>query len=137
MSAGPTDEQWYKMVDCGLSRPTDLTKDQLAEGDWVYYRPWGLMMCSPGMHTLARATLLAFHLGHRNYIELANSRDMKGYHSMSDLSEAFLIEIPGTAFRSSVARGKIYAGKRQNLDAREKLVFRGTGMTMQFLEDDI
>jgi hypothetical protein len=134
----PTEEQRCIMIDkdMGEPQPLHLCSSQLQQFDWVYWREWGVMHVSPGMHTIAMATLLAFHHGHRNYINLARERGGHTHNSINQLADAFLIELPGTAFLSSQST-RIRAGSRANLNSAERAAFRRSNLEVIYLEDRI
>ena len=117
-----TQEQWWKMCDKQMCRP-----EQLHEADlnlpWVYYRPWGLMVVQSGYHQGAMALLYAFHLGFPCVFDAAEALGINLYRSTETLADRFLLELEGTAFKSSIG-SQIVVGKPENLDARERQAFR-------------
>ena len=135
MSTEPfNEEQWWKMCDLEIGRPQPLHTAKIDDFDWVYYRPWGVMAVGFGQHVSARALLYSFHHGYNSWFDLARARGSLGRRALDDFAEAFLLEIPGTAFLSSVA-DFIWAGKRENIDSRERTVFRRHGFDVCYLED--
>lgn len=128
-----TELQWYRMCDMHIGRPTTLAG--LADTPmWVYYRPWGLMHVPFGQHQHAMATLYAFHHGYSDYITAARALDVPGYRGSETLADRFLLELEGTAFRSS-AGSVITAGRPAHLDAAERQAFRRAGLEVHYLED--
>jgi len=131
----PTEEQWHIMVDKDMGKPLPFKTASLQSCDWVYFRPWGIIPVASGMHTCARATLLAWHLGCKGYIDLMRSRKLEDYNGLHALADAFLMEIPGTAFLSSMSMKTVIAGKRANLYYWEKKQIRSYGFEIRYLED--
>lgn len=136
IGTAPTQEQRIIMIENEMMDPMEFHVAELNSFDWVYFRPWGVMPVLMGFHTVARATLLAFLHGYDCYIELARARGLTGYDSMSKLADAFLMEVPGTAFLSSQSYNPL-AGKREHLNAQERAIFRKHGLEVRFLEDKI
>lgn len=130
---GPTQDQLYELRDKEVSAPIPLHQADLLNNDWVYYRPWGLMYVACGMHSIARATIVAFRAGYNGYYEMIRARHL-GRQGIDDLADEFLLTIPGTAFLSSVS-DTIIVGKREHLDSGERAAIRKTGLNVRYLED--
>lgn len=128
-----TDEQWYKMCDAGLSRPEPLHTADLSKL-WVYYRPWGLMQVPSGFHQASMATLYAFYHGYPDYLTMAEAKGVKSYRAAETYADAFLMQIPGTAFRSGVSEDTVFVGNRENLDAAERQTIRNARLCITEVE---
>lgn len=121
-----TEEQRWKMVDACMGDPMPLVK--FSADLWVYDRKWGIFRVPSGFHNAAMATLAAFHQGKLNYIEL-----IQGWREGSqDVAERYLMETPGTCYKSSVSP-TIIAGKREHLNSAERMAFRQ--YQIRYLED--
>jgi hypothetical protein len=126
-----TEEQWWAMCDSHIGRPEPLAADTMPDV-WVYYRPWGIMHVPFGWHQRAMATLYAFHHGRMNHLDFPADPSVPRYRAMETYADRFLLEIEGTAFRSSAGE-IITAGSHAQLDARERQAFRR--YTIRYLED--
>lgn len=115
-----TDDHWYAMSNNGLAMPIHIAKANLKKS-FIYQRNLGVMPCGDGLHTCAAALLVAFNMGlldsvdAQRQLENQTKRDLSS-HGMMDY---WLLNTAGTAFLSSVSRGVILAGKRENLNAFE------------------
>jgi hypothetical protein len=124
------DEQWWAMCDAHCGRPVPLMAPESAQIlTWVYWRPHGIFHVPFGYHQQAMALLYAFHHGRLRARDMVVERDLL---DCSPLADAFLMEIPGTAFLSSVGRS-IIAGRREHLDRIERIRFGY--MDIRYLED--
>jgi hypothetical protein len=110
-----TDIQRYQFIDHHMSGPVAL-RDLDTSQPFVYDREYGAFYVSMGRHPGAMSLLLAFHHGQRDGIDVA---DMLGLEYSSETADAWLRNIPGTAFKSSVGSGRIQAGKVGSLSAGE------------------
>jgi len=127
-----TDEQWHMMVNACISQPRPLAGTNLYE-PWVYYRPWGLMFVPSGYHQAAMATLFAFHHGHLRAHEYAATLGIKAYRANEELADRFLMELDGTAFKSSVG-SKVTTGRMSSLNAIETGLITGLGIGITSIE---
>lgn len=110
-----TDVQRWKSIDCHMSDPLPL-RDLDTSRPFVYDRHYGAFYVPSGLHQGAMSLLLAWHHGLDCGTEVA---DKLGLEYSEETADAWLRDIPGTAFRSSVGNGKIQAGKRGNLTGTE------------------
>ncbi len=117
-----TQRQWWSMCDKNMSHPMPLNEADL-DSPWVYYRPWGLMYVPSGYHQGAMSLLYAFHNNQDCYMEFAKDLSIPAYRASETMSDRFLLEVKGTAFKSSVGRS-IVTGSPENLNARERQAFR-------------
>lgn len=121
-----TQEQEWAMMDVHMWNPVPLNK--LDFDLWVYDRKWGVFRVPSAWHNAAMATLAAFHQDKLNYVELYQ----KWGDGSQDVAERYLMDTPGTCYKSSVS-SKIIAGKRENLNRAEKMAFRH--LDIMYLED--
>jgi len=128
-----TDSQWYAMVDAGLSAPQPLATAGFLNDMWVYYRPWGIMYVPTGYHQRAMATLFTIHHGHLDTIDYAASLGIKGYRANEELADRFLMELTGTAFKSSVGQSAT-TGSLSSLNAIERRIFADAKLSIASIE---
>lgn len=110
-----TDKQRWRSIDHHMCGPVAL-KDLDVSKPFVYDRKYGAFYVSMGRHPGAMSLLLAFHYDQRDGIDVA---ELLGLEYSSETADAWLRDIPGTAFKSSVGSGSIQAGKVGNLSAGE------------------
>lgn len=118
-----TEEQWWSIADHAF-QPTGL-KYPLPDS-FVYDRERGLFQVDYGCHQLVMAMLLSFREDLDDYFHLATKRNIKVQnHMIYDFADEF-IQLPGTAFLSSVAK-TISVGKLSNLNRLEQKFFTEAG----------
>jgi hypothetical protein len=121
-----TEEQWYKFCDAGGGRPMALAAFDLTK-PFVFFRKYGIFPVNHGHHQQVMALLYAWE--HDYHCPYDMIRDKK-IREISTLADAFLEELDGTAFRSSVGK-KVVAGKRTSLTTIEKRKFGEISYTME------
>ena len=94
----------YRLKDIDISHP------------FVYDRKYGAFYVPFGKHPSAMSQLLAFHHDQRDGIDVGFLLDLD---YSSETADAWLRDIPGTAYKSAVNKAKITAGKPGNLSAGE------------------
>jgi hypothetical protein len=130
---GPfTDEQWWALCSLRVGMPLPLSEACL-DSPFVYDRKWGLFYVASGYHVHMMGLLLAFHHGYTDWIDFARSIGVKGGDVISKLADAYLEQIEGTAFKSSMG-SHIVAGKRMHLSSGERMAFKGC--SIRYLEDN-
>lgn len=127
-----TESQWYAMCSAGIGAPVPLHEGEL-DKPWVYYRPWGVMSVPGGYHTLAMATLFAFHHGYADSIAAGEALGIPGYRINETLADRFLTELEGTAFKSGMGK-TITAGRKSSLNTAERQAMRTR--SIYYLEGD-
>jgi hypothetical protein len=129
-----TEEQWYAMCDMRIGKPIPLAGADLTSHPWVYWREWGLMYVPSGFHQGAMAVLYVFTKGFTNYVGAAIDMNIPTYRACETFAEKFLMELPGTAFKSSVGSRGITVGRLSNLTAIERRIFTDAGLNITPIE---
>lgn len=113
-----TDGIWWAMCDANMSDPVPLEQADLTQ-PFVYDRKYGVFPVSKGSHQVAMSLILAWHLGFKNGVRVAENLKL----SYSDgTADHYLKNIEGTAFLSSVGKN-VCAGHKTNLTEKEKDYF--------------
>ncbi len=100
-----------------MSDPVPLAKADLSI-PFVYDRTYGVFYVPFGYHQAAMATLYAWSIQRDNYTEVAIELDADS----SDLADAWLDNIEGAAFKSSMGK-KIQLGHTSRLTPQERRAF--------------
>lgn len=113
----PTDEQWYRMCDSGLSHPFAL-KDADLTKPFVYDRKLGFYYVGFGQHDIAMRMLFTIHHGE---LWPDKVQDKLGVH-YDDMAEEYLKTISGTCYKSAI-RKEIVMWNKHSLSIIEKRIF--------------
>ena len=114
-----TDRHRWKMVDAGMSMPVPLQEADLTK-PFIYQRGFGISYVNLGHHMTVMSLLYIFNKGYIDYIDLLEDDKVDNNMECWEMADAWL-ELPGTAFRSSVGKGVIF----NNLSLFEEKYFRG------------
>lgn len=109
-----TDQQFWKMCDARMGEPVPIAKADLSK-PYVYDRKWGVFWVPMGHHQAAMSLLLAFHLGFKDGLDVAEHLGLSYSH---DTADYYLEHFPGTCFMSSQSK-TVKAWKKGSLSAME------------------